>query len=109
MEKTTQMRLEARARVLKALGHPSRLFIAEELLKGERCVCELRELIGADMSTVSKHLSIMKNAGLVSDDKRGTQVYYSLRMPCVLNFLGCVDEVLRASAQEAVRITGGGE
>ena len=48
--------LEARAKVLKAMAHPSRLFILEELNKGERCVCDLTEMIGADVSTVSKHL-----------------------------------------------------
>jgi len=81
------------------MGHPTRLFILEELAKGERCVCELQELIGADLSTVSKHLSLMKSAGLVTDDKRGTQVFYSLRVPCILNFFGCVEAVLKANAE----------
>jgi len=92
--------LEARARVLKALAHPSRLYIVEELEKDERCVCELTEMIGADMSTVSKHLSVLKQAGIVVDDKRGNQVFYRLRVPCILNFFGCVESVLQSQAQE---------
>ncbi|NSW58091.1 MAG: winged helix-turn-helix transcriptional regulator [Armatimonadetes bacterium] len=83
-----------RAQVLKALGHPSRLAMVESLLQGEKCVCELQELVGSDMSTVSKHLSVLRNANLVADRKEGLKVYYSLRMPCVARFFECVDEVL---------------
>ena len=94
--------LEARARVLKALAHPTRLFIVEELEGGERCVCDLTALIGADVSTVSKHLSVLKQAGIVADDKRGNQVFYRLRVPCILNFFGCVESVLESRAKEQV-------
>jgi len=92
--------LEARAKVLKAMAHPSRLFIIEELEKGERCVCDLTEMIGVDVSTISKHLSVLKQAGLVVDDKRGNQVFYQLRVPCILNFFGCVESVLEAQFQD---------
>jgi ArsR family transcriptional regulator len=91
--------LEARARVLKAMAHPSRLFIIEELEKGEQCVCDLTAMIGADISTVSKHLSVLKQAGIVLDDKRGNQVFYRLQVPCILNFFGCVESVLEAQAR----------
>ena len=92
--------LEARAKVLKALAHPSRLFIVEELEKEERCVCDLTEMIGADVSTISKHLSVLKQAGIVTDDKRGNQVFYRLRVPCILNFFGCVESVIENQAKE---------
>lgn len=97
---------EARARIIKALGHPSRIFMVEELSKGKRCVCELTEMIGADISTVSKHLSVLRNAGIVSDEKRGSQVFYSLRVPCILNFFGCVEAVLKANADEHSALVG---
>jgi ArsR family transcriptional regulator len=58
MDSKTQARYEVRASIIKAMAHPSRLFIVDELSRGERCVCELTEMIGADMSTVSKHLSM---------------------------------------------------
>ncbi len=61
---------EARAKIIKAIAHPTRLFIVEELEKKEKCVNELTEMIGADMSTVSKHLSVLKNAGLSATVKR---------------------------------------
>ena len=86
-----------RAQVFKALGHPSRLAMVEALIEGEKCVCELQELVGSDMSTVSKHLSVLRNAGLVDDRKEGLKIYYSLRLPCIAGFFGCVDEVLGKS------------
>ena len=82
---------------MKALAHPSRLFIVDELSRGERCVCELTEMVGADTSTVSKHLSLLKDACLVLDERRGQQVFYRLRVPCILNFFGCVEAVLEES------------
>lgn len=99
MNAKTQSLFEARAEIVKALAHPTRLFIVNELSKGERCVCDLREEIGADMSTVSKHLSVLKNAGIVEDDKRGLQVFYRLRVPCIMNFFSCVENVLQENAR----------
>ncbi len=101
-------RLKARARILKALAHPTRLFIVEELARGERCVCELTELVGADISTVSKHLSLLRSSGIVEDDKRGSHVFYRLRTPCVLNFFGCVEAVLREEVAASSKVLGGG-
>jgi len=94
--------LAARAKVLKAMAHPSRLFILEQLEKGERCVCDLTDMIGADVSTISKHLSVLKQAGIVTDDKRGNQVFYQLSVPCILNFFDCVESVLSAQANAQV-------
>ncbi len=105
MDQQTLSRYEARAHVIKALAHPTRLFIVDELSRGERCVCELRDLVGADLSTVSKHLALLKGAGILTDSKRGAQVFYSLRVPCVLNFFGCVEAVLQATAAQAVEVT----
>lgn len=100
MYQNRKIHLEARAKILKALAHPSRLYIVEELEKGERCVCDFADQIGADVSTISKHLSVLKQAGIVVDDKRGNQVFYQLRVPCILNFFGCVESVLEAQAKE---------
>lgn len=79
---------------MKGLAHPSRLLMVDELSRGERCVCELTDLVGADISTVSKHLSVLKRAGIVQDDKRGLQVFYRLRCPCMLRFLDCIEAVI---------------
>jgi len=103
MDKKTKAKFEARAKIIKALAHPTRLFIVEQLSKHEKCVCELRDMIDADISTVSKHLSVLKQAGIVDDEKRGLQVWYHLRVPCILNFFGCVENVLKANAKIARR------
>lgn len=86
-------RTERRVAVIKALAHPSRLVIAEALQRGELCVCDLRDLVGSDISTVSKHLTVMREAGLLEMEKRGLNVYYRLRCPCLRNFLECVDSL----------------
>ncbi|MCU0845049.1 MAG: metalloregulator ArsR/SmtB family transcription factor [Spirochaetes bacterium] len=95
---------EARTKIIKAMAHPTRLFIVEELEKKEKCVNELTEMIGADMSTVSKHLSVLKNAGLIGDRKAGTNIYYYLKTPCILGFLGCVEEVMEFNAAQQTNI-----
>ena len=98
----TRARYVARAKVMKALAHPTRLFIVDQLAEGSRCVCELTELVGADVSTVSRHLSVLREAGILDDDKHGNQVFYSLRVPCVLNWYSCVAGVLDAEAKRKV-------
>ncbi len=98
----TSRDLAQRAKVFKALGHPSRLLMVEALGGGEKCVCELRDLVGSDISTVSKHLSVLKEAGIVQDDRRGTNIFYSLRMRCVTAFLGCVERFFDQQLQEQI-------
>lgn len=97
MAANTDQRLKAQARVLKALAHPTRLLLVEELAQRPRCVCELRDAAGLDISTVSKHLALLRNAGIVEDEKRGLKVFYSLKTPCVLNFFKCVESVQKCS------------
>lgn len=98
MKSELRAKYEARARVIKAMAHPTRLFIVDELArKGERCVCELTEMVGVDMSTISRHLSVLKNAGLLEDEKRGQQVFYRLRVQCISNFFECVEGVVQCN------------
>ena len=106
MRRKIKAKYEARARIIKAMSHPTRLFMVDELSRGERCVCELTEMVGDDISTISKHLSILRGAGIVADEKRGTQVFYSLRVPCVLNFFSCVESVLKTNAKEQAALVG---
>jgi DNA-binding transcriptional ArsR family regulator len=105
MDTKTQAKYEARARIIKAMAHPTRLFIVDKLAQsGEQCVCELTEMIGVDMSTVSRHLAMLKNAGIIEDEKRGSQVYYNLRVRCVLDFLECVESVMKCNAKDQQRL-----
>jgi ArsR family transcriptional regulator len=89
------MELKERSRVFKALGHPARLAIADELAGGERCVCELLGLPAlSNLSgpTVSQHLLVLKTSGIIADEKRGKNIYYRLQMPCVSRISLCVGE-----------------
>ena len=95
---------EARAKIIKAMAHPTRLFIVDELSRKEKCVCELTKMVGADTSTISRHLSILKNAGIIDANKRGLQVFYKLRVPCILNFFSCVESVIKSNADEQMEI-----
>jgi DNA-binding transcriptional ArsR family regulator len=105
MDSKTEAKYKARAKIIKAMAHPTRLFIVDQLSRSEKCVCELRDMIGADISTISKHLSVLKNAGIVIDEKRGSQVFYNLRVPCVLNFFSCVESVIQTNIDEQVQLT----
>lgn len=85
----------SQAAVIKAMAHPTRLLILNSLKKKETCVCELRELVGDDMSTVSKHLLVLKNAGLVAARRDGNWLHYRLTCPCVLDFTRCIAVVAK--------------
>lgn len=100
MNQSIRESFEKRSGIFKALAHPTRLFIVDQLSFEEKCVCELTGMIGADTSTVSKHLSILKNAGIVADEKRGSMVFYSLKMRCVLGFFDCIQAALQAEAKD---------
>lgn len=107
MHKDTKRRYTTRAAIAKALAHPTRLFIVDELAQGERCVRDLTKMIGSDMSTVSKHLSLLRNAGIVRDQRRGKQVFYTLACDCVLNFFDCIEAVMAERDGTAARTTSG--
>ncbi len=92
MTEVDRKRLCRRAAILKSLAHPSRLHIIELLETKPRCVGELTEAVGADITTVSKHLSVMKRVGLVRDEKHGTYSEYSLTCKCVTQLVDCIEE-----------------
>lgn len=100
MEPKPRQLYEARAKIAKALAHPSRQMMLDALADREMCVCELTELVGADQSTVSKHLSLLKNAGIVADRKDGVMTYYRLKIDCLRGFWSCIESVLKQNLKE---------
>jgi len=94
---------ERRVDILKALAHSSRLYIVMRLAEGERSVGDLTDEIGADISTVSKHLALLRDAGLVADRREGQVVLYSLSCPCILDFIHCIDAVAPSGENGARR------
>lgn len=87
------MLISDQVRVIKALAHPARLEIAQALATGDRCVSELQALIGCDISTVSKHLALMRKAGWIDCQKHGQQVRYRLACDCLPTFLRCIEDI----------------
>jgi len=96
---------EMRARVLKALAHPTRLLIVDRLAQGSCSVGELAEHTGAKFPVVSRHLALLREVGIVESRREGMRILYTLKTPCVLNFFNCVEAVLRAMARAACRGT----
>jgi len=90
---------EARATIAKALSHPTRLLLLDALLAKDLCVSEMTELAGADQSTVSKHLAILKEAGFVSVEKKGTNSFFSIRCQCLDQFFDCIETVLKQNVR----------
>lgn len=108
MQPHEKERLKLKADVFKAMGHPLRLGIIEMLAEGERCVCDIVEHVGTDISNVSKHLSVLKKVGIVHDRRDGLKMMYSLTMPCAIDFAGCVERVVlgRLDEQRSVMCCG---
>jgi ArsR family transcriptional regulator len=104
LDEKTKAVYEIRAEIIRAMAHPTRLYIVDMLAGKKMCVRDLTEKVGADMSTVSKHLTVLKNAGIVQDEKSGSQIFYNLKMPCVLNFFKCVETVISTNARERLNL-----
>ncbi|UMB53248.1 metalloregulator ArsR/SmtB family transcription factor [Lutibacter sp. A64] len=83
-----------KAALFKALAHPTRLFIINAVKDKKLSVKELTELVGVDISTMSKHLSILKNHKIIKGKKDKNYIYYSLEIPCVLDFMTCAVKVI---------------
>jgi DNA-binding transcriptional ArsR family regulator len=109
MKGTNITLLDAKAKILKALAHQTRIYMVEELMNGEKCVCEFVEAVGSDFSTISKHLSLLKDAGIVKVDKRGQKVFYSLKTPCVTNFLDCIETIIKNNLKEQTSMFSSGD
>ena len=100
LNKKKQMLFEKQAEIAKAIAHPLRIAIVDFLKEGQQCVCDIAEHIGSERSNVSRHLSVMVNAGILDYRKQGLKVIYRLRTPCILDFFACVTGVLKQQAKD---------
>lgn len=104
LNKSEQLLFERQAEVAKAIAHPLRIAIVNFLKDGEQCVCDIAEHIGSERSNVSRHLSVMLNAGLLEYRKEGLKVIYRLKCACIVDFFSCVSRVLKQQAQDNERL-----
>ncbi len=98
--KRRRLLFEKQAEIAKAIAHPLRIAIIDFLKDGEQCVCDIAEHIGSERSNVSRHLSVMVNAGVLEYRKEGLKVIYKLKTPCIFEFLSCTSRVLKQQATE---------
>ena len=91
---------EIRSRVIKAMAHPVRLMVIEFLKKNDHSFSEIFDLFKLDKSTVSKHLLVLKYAGIVSSSKDGADMIYKLEVPCVTDFFSCVTAVIESNVKK---------
>ena len=88
--------------ITKALSDKNRVRVLMFLGDGELCVCQIIEMLGLAPSTVSKHLSVLQQAGLIESRKDGRWVYYRLpgngASPCVVGALNWVRRGLQGDA-----------
>ena len=96
--------IKSKADIFKALGHPTRLWIVAKLEKQELCVCKFVNKTDFDFSTISTHLSVLQKAGIVNSEKRGRRVYYSIKMPCIFEFIHCVGQEVKRQLSEKFEI-----
>jgi ArsR family transcriptional regulator len=100
LDKRKQILFEKQAEIAKAIAHPLRIAIINFLKDGEQCVCDIAEYVGSERSNVSRHLSVMVNAGLLDYRKEGLKVIYKLKCACIVDFFSCVSGVLKQQAKE---------
>ena len=93
---------QKKAAILKGIAHPVRLCVVEALAKREMCVCEIAEMFHFDRTTISKHLALMKNLGILDSRKEGLNVWYSLRIRCLASLLSCVEKVAQGQNLDMV-------
>jgi ArsR family transcriptional regulator len=91
---------KARARIMKALSSPVRLKIVDELSRGERCMCEIQPLFRMNKSTLSRHVTALKNVGIVGERREGVRCFLRLETPCILKVFECAMGVIRAEARQ---------
>jgi len=96
MDDATHEELAQRAEIFKAMGHPSRLLVLDTLAAGPRPVTDLANLVGDNMSTVSRHLSVLRAAGLIDSRRSANQIFYYLKVPCIPRFCACIQAEVRS-------------
>jgi ArsR family transcriptional regulator, arsenate/arsenite/antimonite-responsive transcriptional repressor len=104
MNERETRRYALRAEMFKALSHPMRLFMLEKLRDRPWCACELAAEVGLEKSVASKHLSQLKAAGLIEDEKRGTLVEYRLVAPWILEMAACAEGTIIESRKKRLDV-----
>ena len=95
---------EKQADIAKSIAHPIRVAVLDFLKTGEQCVCDIAAAVDTERSNLSKHLSVMVSAGVLTSRKEGLKVFYKIKTPCVLKFLGCLKDCLKEQMAEQQKL-----
>lgn len=101
MPTATAQDLDALTRRFKALSDPKRLRILDRLRGGERCVCELTDVLDAGQSLLSFHLKTLKDAGLVADRREGRWAHYTLNVEALAEIQAFVGSLRRRTGDRS--------
>jgi DNA-binding transcriptional ArsR family regulator len=104
IDKKVSLLFERQAEIAKAVAHPLRVAVIDFLKGGERCVCDIAEHVGSERSNVSRHLSVMVHAGVLTCRKDGLKVFYGLRTPCIAECLSCITRVVKCQAKDSQKL-----
>lgn len=105
MTEQERLHCELTAHMFRAMAHPLRIFLLDKLSAKPWCVCELAAEAGVEKSVASKHLSILREAGLVEATRFGTQIRYSLTAPCVLELASCAEGAVLTNRKRSLGIS----
>lgn len=86
-------------RIYKALAHPIRIKIVMSLLDGPLCVCVLNENVEFSQSNLSQHLKILKDAGILTSEKDGIRIMYSIKDDEVSHLLKVTEKIIKNEVQ----------
>lgn len=100
MANNDRLKNTLRADILKALANLTRVCIIENLKDGPSNVTELSKKLGESNSITSRHLNVLKSAGLIEDKKKGTMVIYSLASTGIPDILNSVDDVIKMNYEK---------
>ena len=100
LSKKEQLLFEKQSKIVKAMAHPLRIAVVDFLKNGPQCVCDIAEYLGSERSNVSRHLSVLVNAGVLGYHKEGLKVIYRLKTPCILDFFSCITACLKQQVKE---------
>ena len=101
LPKPKRLLFEKQAQIVTAIAHPLRIAVVDFLKDGQQCVCDIAEHVGSERSNVSRHLSVMVNAGVLESRKEGLKVMYRLKTPCIVDFFSCISACLKKQAKES--------
>jgi ArsR family transcriptional regulator len=99
-----QMVYERQSEIAKSIAHPLRMAVLDYLKDGPQCVCDIAKAVKSERSNISKHLSIMVSSGVLEYQKKGLQVIYKVRTPCVIECVTCLTKCLKEKAKEEQKL-----